>query len=118
MTETTKLPSKVLDLLECLVDSETCWYDHHGGCQAHGYLSLRAGEMCPQAELKELLKEQRPSKDFDATEFTVLCDITDEDMMDDFVNELQGIFDKFNDDKGVDLGTPVISARKIRLDDD
>jgi hypothetical protein len=42
-------------LLEDLVDDEPCWFDHHGGCQGHGYLSLQHGETCPQAELKTLL---------------------------------------------------------------
>lgn len=45
------------DLAESLVDSEPCDFDHHGGCQAHGYLSLDPGEMCPQAELKKVLAE-------------------------------------------------------------
>jgi hypothetical protein len=44
-----------LDLLDCLLDSEPCWFDHNGGCQAHGYLSLCPGELCPQAELKQVL---------------------------------------------------------------
>lgn len=43
------------ELLLALVDDDTCWFDHHGGCQAHGYLSLEPGETCPQAELKEAL---------------------------------------------------------------
>lgn len=43
-------------LLAELVDTEDCWFDHHGGCQAHGYLSLEQGEKCPQFEVKELLK--------------------------------------------------------------
>lgn len=48
-------------LTDSLVDDDDCWFDHHGGCQAHGYLSLEAGEVCPQAELKDLvdrLKEE------------------------------------------------------------
>lgn len=43
------------ELLEDLVDQDECWFDHHGGCQAHGYLSLEPGERCPHAEAKELL---------------------------------------------------------------
>jgi hypothetical protein len=43
------------DLLESLVDDEDCHFDHHGGCQAHGYLSLDQGELCPQEELKRIL---------------------------------------------------------------
>jgi hypothetical protein len=46
------------ELLESLVDSDPCWFDHHGGCQAHGYLSLKPGEKCPQHELKEILKRE------------------------------------------------------------
>jgi hypothetical protein len=51
------------DLLESLVDDDPCWFDHHGGCQAHGYLSLEPGELCPQAELKALLAAPDPAED-------------------------------------------------------
>jgi hypothetical protein len=44
-----------LEFLEALVDDDDCWYDHHGGCQAHGYLSLE-GMTCPQKELKEIIQ--------------------------------------------------------------
>jgi hypothetical protein len=44
-----------VELLRSLLDQDECWFDHHGGCQAHGYLSLEPGEKCPQAEAKELL---------------------------------------------------------------
>lgn len=30
------------------VNHEPCRFDHHGGCQAHGYLSLEPGERCPE----------------------------------------------------------------------
>ena len=40
-------------LINELVDPDDCWFDHDGGCQAHGYLSLMPGEKCPQAEAKE-----------------------------------------------------------------
>lgn len=43
-------------LIRDLADEDHCWYDHHGGCQAHGYLSLEPGEKCPQQEAKELLE--------------------------------------------------------------
>lgn len=43
------------DLLEAFVDDEDCHFDHHGGCQAHGYLSLEPGQVCPQEELKLIL---------------------------------------------------------------
>lgn len=44
-----------VELLESLVDEDDCWFDHHGGCQAHGYLSLQQNEECPQHELKRRL---------------------------------------------------------------
>lgn len=43
------------ELLAALADPDDCYFDHHGGCQAHGYLSLEPGELCPQAELKALI---------------------------------------------------------------
>lgn len=46
---------QALDLLEALVDEEDCWVDHHGGCQAHGFLSLEPGEICPNEGAKRLL---------------------------------------------------------------
>ncbi len=46
---------KLLALISDLADEDPCWYDHHGGCQAHGYLSLQEGERCPHAVAKELL---------------------------------------------------------------
>lgn len=46
-----------LALLRDMVDDDPCWLDHHGGCQAHGYLSLQPGELCPHAEAKQLLEE-------------------------------------------------------------
>jgi hypothetical protein len=38
-------------------DPDDCWFDHHGGCQAHGFLSLEPGELCPQAEAKQWLAQ-------------------------------------------------------------
>lgn len=48
-------------LLRDLADPDPCVHDHHGGCQAHGYLSLEPGERCPHAEAKELLAALNPS---------------------------------------------------------
>ncbi len=45
----------MLALIRELVDDGECWFDHHGGCQGHGYLSLKPGEKCPHAAAKELL---------------------------------------------------------------
>lgn len=48
-----------LDLLESLVEDEDCRFDHDGGCQAHGYLSLEPGEVCPQEDLKRRIGTAR-----------------------------------------------------------
>lgn len=45
----------LLRLVRELVDQDECWFDHHGGCQAHGYLWLEPGEQCPHAEAEALL---------------------------------------------------------------
>lgn len=50
---------KLLNLIESLTDPDDCSFDHHGGCQAHGYLSLEPGEKCPQAEAKELIEASK-----------------------------------------------------------
>lgn len=53
--EVKELRSLVRDFL----DPDPCWFDHHGGCQAHGYLDLEPGELCPQAVLKQMLEADR-----------------------------------------------------------
>ncbi len=51
---------QALDLLECFVDEgDPCSFDHHGGCQSHGFLSLKPGEMCPHREALDLLRKVR-----------------------------------------------------------
>jgi hypothetical protein len=45
------------DFLASFLDPDPCWFDHHGGCQAHGYLELEPGEICPQKQLQDLLEE-------------------------------------------------------------
>jgi hypothetical protein len=47
--------SEVRTRLRELTDPDPCWFDHHGGCQAHGFLSLKPGEKCPNARALELL---------------------------------------------------------------
>lgn len=41
-------------LVADFIDPDDCWFDHRGGCQAHGYLSLERGQMCPHMEAKRL----------------------------------------------------------------
>jgi hypothetical protein len=50
-------------LLEDLIDEDDCWFDHNGGCQAHMYLSLRPGELCPQEEAKRVLDPYREARE-------------------------------------------------------
>lgn len=48
----------MLQLIRDMVDPDPCWFDHNGGCQAHVYLTLKPGELCPHAEAKALLGDQ------------------------------------------------------------
>lgn len=48
---------KLRQLIADLVGEDDCYFDHHGGCQTHGYISLKPGEMCPHQEGKEWLGE-------------------------------------------------------------
>lgn len=52
--------ASVYPMIRDMADPEECWFDHHGGCQAHGYLSLEPGEKCPQAEAKEWIQQNAP----------------------------------------------------------
>lgn len=56
------LPDHVLDLIRDLTDEDDCYFDHHRGCQAHGYLNLQ-GRKCPHQEAKELLAAHRPTSE-------------------------------------------------------
>lgn len=49
--------AKASSLIRDLTDRDECSFDHHGGCQAHGYLSLEPGELCPQQEAKDWAKQ-------------------------------------------------------------
>ena len=51
------LSERIHQLIHDLTDPGECWFDHHGGCQEHGYLTLQPGEKCPHAEARELLAE-------------------------------------------------------------
>ncbi|TDD31672.1 hypothetical protein E1287_25770 [Actinomadura sp. KC06] len=53
-------------LLGDMVDPNPCTFDHHGGCQEHGYLSLQPGEKCPHAGAKEVLALDGTEVDRDA----------------------------------------------------
>lgn len=50
--------AKMRHLIRDLTDPGKCWFDHNGGCQEHGYLTLKPGELCPHAEAKQLLGDE------------------------------------------------------------
>lgn len=50
-----------LELLESIVSPDKCWFDHNGGCQEHGYIFLRQGELCPQYELQQIIERANAS---------------------------------------------------------
>lgn len=53
----------VVDMVRPLIDREPCDFDHAGGCQAHGYLGLEPGELCPQEEAKRWLAAHTPREE-------------------------------------------------------
>lgn len=46
---------QIVELLLDLTDPDPCWFDHHGYCQAHGWMAT--DRRCPHARAKELLAE-------------------------------------------------------------
>ena len=50
-------------LIRDLTDPDDCWFDHNGGCQAHGYISLQRGQLCPHEEAKQWLKDNAPTEE-------------------------------------------------------
>lgn len=53
---------QLMQLIEDFTDEGDCEFDHHGGCQMHGYLSLKPGELCPHAEAKQRLAAAAPDR--------------------------------------------------------
>lgn len=51
-----QITPEIIDVMESLVDENECWFDHHGGCQEHGFLSLSPGEVCPNERAKQIIK--------------------------------------------------------------
>jgi hypothetical protein len=54
------LMAEATSLIRDLTDPEECSFDHHGGCQAHGFLSLQPGETCPQHDAKAWVARAEP----------------------------------------------------------
>ncbi|AMU39230.1 hypothetical protein A3N99_02755 [Mycobacteroides abscessus] len=46
---------RLTNLLAKWFDPGPCQFDHHGGCQEHGFLDLEPGEKCPNEQVREIL---------------------------------------------------------------
>lgn len=57
----TGLPPEVRELIDDLTDPDPCEFDHHGYCQAHGW--MRTEPRCPHARAKELLASSDKAAD-------------------------------------------------------
>ena len=60
--ELVKQLREAADTLDSLVDPDPCWFDHHGGCQAHGFLDLQPGEECPNAAAQRIIAALTPKE--------------------------------------------------------
>ncbi len=49
------LLARSLAILEDMIDSGECWYDHHGYCQEHAWMTINPS--CPHKRAKQLLAE-------------------------------------------------------------
>ena len=48
---------KAGEIILDLVDGDDCYFDHHGYCQAHGWMDESE---CPHSRAKKWLKKNRP----------------------------------------------------------
>lgn len=46
--------AELRELIVDLADGEPCDFDHHGGCQSHGYIDLEPDQQCPQGKANRL----------------------------------------------------------------
>lgn len=53
--------TEALELLDLLRDPSECWFDHAGGCQAHGFLILGPGGACPNERARRLVQRFSPA---------------------------------------------------------
>lgn len=44
-----------LTLLAAQVDDDECRFDHHGGCQTHGFHDFDATRGCPMVRMRDLV---------------------------------------------------------------
>lgn len=55
----TALPPEVRELIDDLTDPDPCWFDHHGYCQAHGWMQTEPA--CPHQRAKDALAQTAPA---------------------------------------------------------
>lgn len=48
--------ARLKDIVEALTDDDPCYYDHHGYCQAHGWMAVSPA--CPHARARALTGSQ------------------------------------------------------------
>lgn len=51
--------TRVLDILESLIDDDPCSWDHNHSCQTHGYFYVDQGGLCPQEDAKRYVRAAR-----------------------------------------------------------
>lgn len=48
---------ELIELLECFVDPDECWFDHHGSCQTHSCGKFNG--RCANEVAKEIIKKYK-----------------------------------------------------------
>ncbi|HET7128956.1 MAG TPA: hypothetical protein VFJ93_07770 [Gaiellaceae bacterium] len=51
------------EALEPFIDDEPCRFDHHGGCQTHGFLNIEPGDVCGMVFARRVLAERPQPSD-------------------------------------------------------
>lgn len=52
------MDKEIREILEDMVDSNECDFDHHGHCQEHGWTNTD-DRPCPQIRIKKILEIER-----------------------------------------------------------
>lgn len=50
-----RIEAEAAALVRDLVDPDACWYDHHGYCQAHGWMAVEP--VCPHKRAQDYLDQ-------------------------------------------------------------
>lgn len=52
--------TEAIEIMEALVDSDPCEWDHNHSCQAHGHYYIPEGEKCPNQRAKDWIESNSP----------------------------------------------------------